>query len=75
MTVVQGLVEPCDQRGRLWVLDPDAVTAIHGEVVVTVQFQHDIGKLTTQALTALSSTEELLDGKELTATILWHLHR
>lgn len=72
--MLQGLVEPCGQDFGLGVLDPVVTTVIYRQVMVTIQFQKDIGKLTAQTLMPLPSEIILLNGKELPTDLLWHLH-
>ena len=73
MTVVQGCVQPLDQGLGLGVVDPVVATAIHRQIMVTVQLQHHIGQLAAQALMTRSGQEILLHGKELAVTVLRHL--
>ncbi len=74
VAMVQGSVQPLDQGLGLGIPDPVVATAIHRQVMVTVQFQHHIGQLAAQALMTRSGQEILLHGKELAATVLRHLH-
>lgn len=70
VAMVQGSVQPLDQGLGLGILDPAVTTAIHRQVMVTVQLQHHIGQLAAQALMTRSCQEILLHGKKPAATVL-----
>ncbi len=71
--MLQSLVEPCDQGFGLGVLGPVVTTVIYRQVMVTVQFKKDIGKLAAQTLMPWLCEIILLYGKELPSGTLWHL--